>query len=176
MGRGGSQKNPDEYLKNCRSRLVPLRSIRSHCWPKCRGCSYIWCQANASFCCTNSRIQSRKSSVTVCSRFAASGTWTTCRNWWSHMNSAVGWCQPISLWPKGQVQSDHDLKQTSRPTSERLRRNDRFLEWTGQSPDLKDWAAVTGPWTGSLRRKSLQCGWIKTILQRRLNQNSSTVI
>lgn len=60
------------------------------------------------------------------------------------------------------IQQDNDPKHGSKSKSERLKKY-KFL----------DWNAVVWFYGGCSCSKTLECGWIKTILQRRWGQNSS---
>ncbi len=74
------------------------------------------------------------------------------------------------------MQQDNDLKHTSKSTSEWLKKKQiKVLEWPSQNPGLNPIEMLWHDLKQS-KLKTLQCGWIKTILQRRVGQNSSTVI
>ncbi len=57
------------------------------------------------------------------------------------------------------------------------RKKNKVLEWPSQSPDLNPTEMLWHDLKQSIHaQKPLQCGWIKTILQRRVGQNSSTAM
>ncbi len=89
-------------------------------------------------------------------------TWMTCHNWWNHdfctlSENPEGEYLAVRLWPQAQAHLGHAAGQWSQTHQQVHLWIEMLLH------DLK-------------QSKTIQCGWIKTILQRRVGQNSSTAM
>ncbi len=101
----------------------------------------------------------------------------TCHNWQNHefctlSENPEGECPAIRLWPQAQAHLGYAAGQWSQTHQQvhlgmaQEKQNEGFGVAKSKSGLKSDWDAVA----------TLQWGWIKTILQRRVGQNSSTAM
>ncbi len=110
----------------------------------------------------------------------------TCHIWWNHefctlSENPEGECPAVSLWPQVQAHLGYAAGQWSETHQQvhlwmAQKTKLRFLEWPNQSPDLNTIEMLWHDLNQSIHAQTLKCGWIKTILQRRVGQNSSTAM